>query len=155
MRRADRLFQLIQLIRGRRLTTAAHLAARLEVLLRTVYRDVANLLRQGVPIEGEAGIGYRLGTGFGLPPLMFSQDRGVRFPEPYARPGCVQERRERCQAKWSNERKTLGTVQPAPLTRRRPGSMSIWPIRVTAVWLARAAAATPTRLEGGAVNSNS
>ena len=74
MRRADRLFQLVQLIRGRRLTTAAHLAVRLEVSLRTVYRDVADLQRQGVPIEGEAGVGYRLGTGFDLPPLMFSHD---------------------------------------------------------------------------------
>ena len=74
MRRADRLFQLVQLIRGRRLTTAAFLAARLEVSERTVYRDVAQLQHQGVPIEGEAGMGYRLGRGFELPPLMFSQD---------------------------------------------------------------------------------
>ena len=74
MRRADRLFQIVQLIRGRRLTTAAHLAQRLEVSLRTIYRDVADLQRQGVPIEGEAGVGYRLGAGFDLPPLMFSHD---------------------------------------------------------------------------------
>jgi len=72
MRRADRLFHLVQLIRGRRLTTAAFLAARLEVSERTVYRDVADLQHQGVPIEGEAGVGYRLGAGFELPPLMFS-----------------------------------------------------------------------------------
>ena len=74
MRRADRLFQLVQLIRGRRLTTAAFLARRLEVSERTVYRDVADLQHQGVPIEGEAGVGYRLGAGFELPPLMFTQD---------------------------------------------------------------------------------
>ncbi len=74
MRRADRLFQLVQLIRGRRLTTAAFLAERLEVSERTVYRDVADLQHQGVPIEGEAGVGYRLGAGFELPPLMFTQD---------------------------------------------------------------------------------
>jgi predicted DNA-binding transcriptional regulator YafY len=72
MRRADRLFQIVQLIRGRRLTTAAFLAQRLEVSERTVYRDVADLQRQGVPIEGEAGVGYRLGKGFELPPLMFT-----------------------------------------------------------------------------------
>ncbi len=72
MRRADRLFQIVQLIRGRRLTTAAFLADRLEVSERTVYRDVADLQHQGVPIEGEAGVGYRLGAGFELPPLMFS-----------------------------------------------------------------------------------
>jgi predicted DNA-binding transcriptional regulator YafY len=74
MRRADRLFQIVQIIRGRRLTTAAQLAQRLEVSERTVYRDVADLQHQGVPIEGEAGVGYRLGQGFDLPPLMFSVD---------------------------------------------------------------------------------
>ncbi|KQU84360.1 DNA-binding transcriptional regulator [Variovorax sp. Root318D1] len=74
MRRADRLFQLVQLIRGRRLTTAAFLSQRLEVSERTVYRDVADLQHQGVPIEGEAGVGYRLGAGFELPPLMFTQE---------------------------------------------------------------------------------
>src|SRR3990167_171363 len=74
MRRADRLFQIVQLIRGRRLTTAAFLAQRLEVSERTVYRDVADLQHQGVPIEGEAGVGYRLGAGFDLPPMMFTQD---------------------------------------------------------------------------------
>jgi predicted DNA-binding transcriptional regulator YafY len=72
MRRADRLFEIVQLIRGRRLSTAAFLAERLEVSLRTVYRDVADLQAQGVPIEGEAGVGYRLGAGYDLPPLMFS-----------------------------------------------------------------------------------
>jgi len=74
MRRADRLFALVQLIRGRRLSTAAWLAGRLEVSPRTVYRDVADLQAQGVPIEGEAGVGYRLGKGFDLPPLMFTAD---------------------------------------------------------------------------------
>ena len=73
MRRVDRLFHLVQLIRGRRLTTAAFLAQRLEVSERTIYRDVADLQHQGVPIEGEAGVGYRLGAGFDLPPLMFSE----------------------------------------------------------------------------------
>jgi predicted DNA-binding transcriptional regulator YafY len=71
MRRADRLFQVVQLIRGRRLSTAAFLAERLEVSLRTIYRDIADLSAQGVPIEGEAGVGYRMSPGFNLPPLMF------------------------------------------------------------------------------------
>ncbi len=74
MRRADRLFSLIQLVRGKRFTTARRLADQLEVSLRTVYRDVADLQRQGVPIEGEAGVGYRMGRGFDLPPLMFTHD---------------------------------------------------------------------------------
>ena len=72
MRRADRLFRLVQLLRGRRLSTAAWLAEKLEVSARTVYRDVADLQAQGVPIDGEAGVGYRLAGGFDLPPLMFT-----------------------------------------------------------------------------------
>ncbi|WP_394787030.1 helix-turn-helix transcriptional regulator [Rhodoferax sp.] len=89
MRRADRLFHLVQLVRGRRLSTAAFLAERLEVSERTVYRDVADLQRQGVPIEGEPGVGYRLGAGFELPPLMFSSDEAkalvaaVRLSQPW------------------------------------------------------------------------
>jgi predicted DNA-binding transcriptional regulator YafY len=88
MRRADRLFHLVQLIRGRRLTTAEWLAARLEVSLRTVYRDVADLQHQGVPIEGEAGVGYRMRAGFDLPPLMFTSGQAkalvacVRLAQP-------------------------------------------------------------------------
>ena len=74
MRRAERLFQLVQLIRGRRLSTAAFLAERLEVSDRTVYRDIADLMAQGVPIEGEAGVGYRMKAGFDLPPMMFTKD---------------------------------------------------------------------------------
>lgn len=72
MRRADRLFDLVQRLRGRRLATAEQLAGWLEVSVRTVYRDVADLQARGVPIEGEAGVGYRLRAGFSLPPLMFS-----------------------------------------------------------------------------------
>jgi len=72
LRRADRLFRLVHLLRGRRLSTAAWLAGKLEVSPRTVYRDVADLQAQGVPIEGEAGVGYRLRPGFDLPPLMFT-----------------------------------------------------------------------------------
>jgi predicted DNA-binding transcriptional regulator YafY len=77
MRRADRLFQIIQFIRGRRLTTATFLGQRLEVSERTVYRDIADLQRQGVPIEGEAGVGYRIGAGFDVPPLMFTRDEAA------------------------------------------------------------------------------
>lgn len=73
MRRADRLFRLVQLVRGRRLSTARFLADRLEVSERTVYRDVADLVAQGVPIDGEAGVGYRMRAGYDLPPLMFTR----------------------------------------------------------------------------------
>jgi predicted DNA-binding transcriptional regulator YafY len=76
MRRADRLFRIVQRLRGRRVAvTARELASDLEVSERTVYRDVADLLASGVPIAGEAGVGYRLPRGsFDLPPLMFTED---------------------------------------------------------------------------------
>ncbi len=71
-RRADRLFQIVQILRGRRLTTAALLAERLEVSERTIYRDIRDLSLSGVPVEGEAGSGYRLMAGVDLPPLMLT-----------------------------------------------------------------------------------
>ncbi|MFT5742535.1 MAG: putative DNA-binding transcriptional regulator YafY [Paracoccaceae bacterium] len=77
MRRADRLFQIVQYLRGGRLTTAARLAEQLEVTKRTVYRDIADLIGSGVPIEGEAGVGYVMRAGYEVPPLMFTQDEIV------------------------------------------------------------------------------
>src|SRR4030095_10726734 len=75
MRRADRLFQIIQLFRRRRTaTTAAHIADRLGVSERPVYRDIRDLVLAGTPIDGEAGIGYRIRPGYDLPPLMFDRD---------------------------------------------------------------------------------
>src|SRR3569833_2983207 len=58
MRRADRLFQIIQILRrsGRRPVTASHLATELEVSQRSVYRDIADLMGRRVPIRGEAGL---------------------------------------------------------------------------------------------------
>ena len=97
MRRADRLFRIVQIIRGRRLTTAGLLAQRLEVSQRTVYRDVADLQRQGVPIEGEAGVGYRLGAGYDMPPLMFTHDEAralvasVRMAQAWQDPALAQD----------------------------------------------------------------
>jgi predicted DNA-binding transcriptional regulator YafY len=75
MRRAERLLQLIQILRrNRRPVTGEVMARELEVSLRTVYRDIAALIADRVPIRGEAGIGYVLGEGFDLPPLMFTPD---------------------------------------------------------------------------------
>src|SRR5688500_17289159 len=90
MRRADRLFQIVSLLRRRRFTTAAWLGERLEVSERTVYRDVAGLSRSGVAVEGEAGVGYRLGKDCELPPLMFNREEiqalvlGARTVEAWA-----------------------------------------------------------------------
>jgi predicted DNA-binding transcriptional regulator YafY len=75
MRRADRLFEIVQLLRAAAApTTAAALAEALEVTVRTVYRDIAALQARRVPIEGERGIGYVLRKAFTLPPLMFTAD---------------------------------------------------------------------------------
>ena len=73
MRRADRLFQIIQFLRSRRISTASMLAETLEVSERTIYRDIKDLILSGVPIDGEAGIGYVLRKEFDLPPLMFTK----------------------------------------------------------------------------------
>jgi predicted DNA-binding transcriptional regulator YafY len=75
MRRADRLFQIIQILRrSSRPVTAQDIAAELEVSPRTVYRDVADLIGQRVPINGEAGFGYILDDAFDMPPLMLTPD---------------------------------------------------------------------------------
>jgi predicted DNA-binding transcriptional regulator YafY len=73
MRKASRLFEIIQILRvARRPVTAAAIAARLEVTTRSIYRDIAALQAMRVPIDGERGIGYILRPGFDLPPLMFT-----------------------------------------------------------------------------------
>ena len=88
MRRADRLFRLVQVLRARRFATARTLAEALEVSERTVYRDVRDLSLSGVPIEGEAGVGYRMRPGYDLAPLMFTLDEAqslvaaVRMAQP-------------------------------------------------------------------------
>ena len=71
MRRADRLFRLVEILRSRRLATGSWLAEQLGVSLRTLYRDIADLSLSGVPIEGEAGVGYRLRYRLDVPPLLF------------------------------------------------------------------------------------
>src|SRR3984957_5235008 len=75
MRRADRLFQIIQILRrSRRPVTAADLAVELETSKRSIYRDIAALIGQRVPIRGEAGFGYVLEGGFDLPPLLLTTE---------------------------------------------------------------------------------
>ena len=87
MRRADRLFQLVTLLRAGRLVTAQQLADHLGVSVRTVYRDVDDLRESGVRIEGEAGVGYRLARDHALAPLVFDAEEiealviGVRLLE--------------------------------------------------------------------------
>jgi predicted DNA-binding transcriptional regulator YafY len=90
VRRADRLFQIVQRLRGRGPVTAATLARELEVSARTIYRDVQDLVLSGVPVQGEAGVGYALPRSFDLPPLMFDEAEiealvlGARIVESWA-----------------------------------------------------------------------
>jgi predicted DNA-binding transcriptional regulator YafY len=93
LRRADRLFRIIQTLRRRRrVVTAAALADGLGVSRRTIYRDVSDLLDSGVPITGEAGVGYALSRSYDLPPLMFEDDEiqalvfGARLVRSWADP---------------------------------------------------------------------
>ncbi len=75
MRRADRLFEIIQVLRRASAPlTGDAIAEELETSRRTVYRDIAALIAQRVPIRGEAGVGYVLDRGFDLPPLMLTVD---------------------------------------------------------------------------------
>ncbi|WP_425087263.1 helix-turn-helix transcriptional regulator [Stappia sp.] len=88
MRRADRLLQIIQVLRrARGPVSGGAIARELEVSLRTVYRDIVSLQASGVPVRGEAGIGYVLEDGYDLPPLMFNAEEleivmlGLRMAE--------------------------------------------------------------------------
>jgi predicted DNA-binding transcriptional regulator YafY len=92
VRRADRLFRIVQRLRRRGVTTARSLAEDLGVSQRTVYRDVRDLVLSGVPVLGEAGVGYALPRGYDLPPLMFNEDEiealvlGARVVQSWADP---------------------------------------------------------------------
>ena len=75
MRRTERLFAILQILRARKgAVTAEQLASELEVSVRTIYRDTAELLAQRVPLRGDAGVGYMLEAGYELPPLMLTAD---------------------------------------------------------------------------------
>jgi predicted DNA-binding transcriptional regulator YafY len=92
MRRADRLFEIIQILRRKKATRATDLATLLGVSERTIYRDIADMVSRGVPIDGEAGVGYILRPGFDLPPLMFNENEiealllGARIVQSWADP---------------------------------------------------------------------
>jgi predicted DNA-binding transcriptional regulator YafY len=92
MRPADRLFQIVLHLGRGRVVTARYLAEQLGVSDRTIYRDIQDLVSSGVPIDGEAGVGYRLRRGFQVPPLMFDGGElqalvfGVRVAQAYGDP---------------------------------------------------------------------
>ena len=99
MRRADRLFRLVEILRSKRLATGSWLAEQLGVSLRTLYRDIADLSLSGVPIEGEAGVGYRLRYRLDVPPLLFDPAEleallvGSRMVQAWARSASPRRRR--------------------------------------------------------------
>jgi predicted DNA-binding transcriptional regulator YafY len=75
LRKAERLFEIVQLLRlAREPISAQHIASELGSSKRSVYRDIAALKAQDVPVRGEAGIGYVLEKGFDMPPLMLTSD---------------------------------------------------------------------------------
>jgi predicted DNA-binding transcriptional regulator YafY len=92
MRRADRLFEIVQFLRRRRSAKASEIAEALEVSPRTIYRDIRDMVATGVPIDGAAGVGYILRPGFDLPPLMFKEQEiealllGARIVQSWADP---------------------------------------------------------------------
>jgi len=99
MQKAERLFQLVMLLRRSRTITARDLAQRLSVSERTIYRDIQSLILSGVPVEGEAGVGYVLRREFDLPPLMFTAEEaealllGARMVQAWGDPDLEQAAR--------------------------------------------------------------
>mgnify|MGYP006063700131 CR=1 FL=1 len=99
MRRADRLFQIVQLLRARGLLTAERLSTELSVSKRTIYRDIHDLQNTGVPIRGEAGVGYCLERGYELPPMTFNTNEiealvmGARVVEAWGDPALAEAAR--------------------------------------------------------------
>lgn len=100
MRRAERLFRLVNELRSRSISRACDLATTFEVNVRTIYRDIAHLQASGLPIEGEAGVGYLLRPGFDLPNVTFSYEQvealavGLSFAESLDDPALASAARE-------------------------------------------------------------
>ncbi|MEM7058048.1 MAG: YafY family protein [Pseudomonadota bacterium] len=103
MRRADRLFDIIQILRRGKVVRAADIARELEVSDRTIYRDIASLIGSGVPVEGEAGVGYILRDGADIPPLMFNEEEieaivlGLRIVDSWADHGMADAAMSACR----------------------------------------------------------
>ena len=122
MRRADRLFEIVQILRRKRRTRAADLASHLGVSERTIYRDISDMIARGVPIEGEAGVGYIMRPGFDLPPLMFNENEiealliGARIAQSWADP-------EMAAAATAVDK--IGAVSPEPI-RKQLDLVRLW-----------------------------
>ena len=116
MRRAERLYRLVDEMRARNVSRAEDLAGHFEVSVRTIYRDIAHLQASGLPIEGEPGVGYLLRPGFDLPSLTFTHDQvdalavGLSFVESAGDPSLAHAARE--------ARAKLQASMPDPVQRR-------------------------------------
>ena len=128
MRRADRLFQIIQVLRrNRKPLTADAIAAELETSKRTIYRDIATLIEQRVPIRGEAGMGYILEKGFDMPPLMLTPDEieaavlGAQWVVGHADPVLAQRRRGPDGQDRRHRARTAAALRAGARQPRPPG----------------------------------
>jgi predicted DNA-binding transcriptional regulator YafY len=130
MRRADRLFELVGCLKAADLTTAQALAQRLEVSERTVYRDIAALQAQGLPIDGQAGVGYMLRGRIDLPPLVFDHDQlealalGLAYVQQVGDPelaAAARAARGKIDAAWTGQEEGLAArrVRTAQRPERR------------------------------------
>lgn len=134
MRRAERLFRLVKELRSRRVSRADDLAAHLEVSVRTVYRDIAHLQASGLPIEGEAGVGYLLRPGFDLPSVTFTHDQvdalavGLSFVESLddqALASAAREVRDKIEAGMPNPEARKLSGSPFFSVRRNTGAAGL------------------------------
>ena len=128
MRRADRLFQIIQVLRRtQKPMTADSIAAELETSKRTIYRDIATLIGQRVPIRGEAGMGYILEKGFDLPPLMLTPDEieaavlGAQWVSGHADPALSRAAQDLIAKIADTVPERLRPFVLEPASRARPG----------------------------------
>ena len=158
MRRADRLFQIVGLLHARRVVTAATLAEELSVSIRAIYRDVADLIDGGTPIEGEAGVGYRMARGWDLPPLTFDREEvealvvGVRMAQAHADPALADAARRalvkiEAAVPPPMRRILLATPLFAPARRNRDAFQPLESLR-TAIGLRRKVALSYVRKDG-------
>lgn len=79
MNRIDRISAILIQLQSRRVVKAADIANRFNISLRTVYRDVKTLEEAGIPLIGEAGVGYSIVDGYRLPPVMFTKEEATAF----------------------------------------------------------------------------
>ena len=139
MRRAERLFRLVNEIRSREVSRANELADHLEVSVSTIYRDIAHLQASGMPIDGEAGVGYLLRPGFDLPNVTFTHDQidalavGLSFVERTGDPvlaAAAREARAKIQAGLPDPReRKLADAPYFSLHRKESGEVNSGQIR--------------------------